>query len=120
MSKPKILEFLRSVGVLISAGELSNLLVKQQDLFRAEGVAVREAGLARSPWQYLDDTATRVEGQSRSRHCRVLGNPLYTAYETTTAKDRLTVLDVNRNDISTLLGAIGVTGFSSSCMVRPH
>jgi hypothetical protein len=95
MSEPKIAELLGDVGVLISAGEVSNLLVKGRDAFHAEAAAVREAGLASGPWQHLDDTATRVGGQNR--HCQVLCNPLYTAYQTTEAKDRLTVLDVLRN-----------------------
>src|SRR5205823_4006825 len=46
-------------------------------------------------WQHLDDTLTRVNGQNR--HCHILCNPLYTAYETTEGKDRLTVLGVLRN-----------------------
>jgi hypothetical protein len=95
MSEPKVLEFLRSAGVLISAGELSDLLVKGRGPFHAEAAAVREAGLASGPWQHMDDTLTRVDG--RNQHCQVVCNPLYTAYQTTEAKDRLTVLDVLRN-----------------------
>jgi cell division protein FtsB len=95
MSEPKIAELLGDVGVRISAGEVSNLLVKGRDSFHAEAAAVRAAGLASGPWQHLDDTLTRVNGQDR--HCQVLCNPLYTAYETTAAKDRLAVLDVLRN-----------------------
>jgi hypothetical protein len=48
-----------------------------------------EAGLAASPWQQTDDTATRVNGHNQ--HCHVLSNPLYTAYTTKPKKDRLTM-----------------------------
>ena len=48
-----------------------------------------------SPWQQADDTATRVNGQNQ--YCQILCNPLYTAYRTAAAKDRLSVLDVLRN-----------------------
>jgi hypothetical protein len=95
VSEPKILELLRSIGVQISDGHLSNLLIKDQDALHAEKAAIVEAGLASSPWQHLDDTATRVNGRNQS--CQVLCNPLYTAYTTTPAKDRATVLAVLRN-----------------------
>jgi hypothetical protein len=95
MSEPKILELFGSVGVQISAGQLSNLLIKDQDVFHAEKNAVYAAGLQSSPWQHLDETGTRVNGQNH--HCHIVCNPLYTAYHTTPSKDRLSVLDVLRN-----------------------
>jgi hypothetical protein len=94
MSEAAILTLLRSLGVEISAGQVSNLLIKDQADFHAEKAAVYEAGLRSGPWQHLDDTATRVNGQNQ--HCHVVCNPLFTAYFTTERKDRLTVLDVLR------------------------
>ena len=95
MSEPKVAELLRSVGVQISDGHISNLLIKDQGAFHAEKDALYWAGLASSPWQHLDDTSTRVNGQNG--YCHIVCNPLYTAYFTTEAKDRLTVLDVLTN-----------------------
>src|SRR6266700_521566 len=95
MSEPKVAELLRSVGVQISDGQVSNLLIKDQTAFHAEKDALYQAGLASSPWQHLDDTSTRVNGQNG--YCHIVCNPLYTAYFTTTAKERLTVLDVLTN-----------------------
>lgn len=92
MSEPKILEVLHTVGMSISAGQLSDLLIKDQEPFHAESAAVRQAGLSSSPWQHLDSTGTRVNGQNQ--HCHVLCNPLYTAYCTTPSKDRLSLLRV--------------------------
>lgn len=94
-SEPKILEFLTNVGVQISDGEVSNLLIKDQDGFHTEKDAVFEAGLRSSPWQHTDDTQTRVDGQNQ--HCHVVCNPVYTAYQTKPTKERLAVLDVLRN-----------------------
>jgi hypothetical protein len=94
-SEPKIREFLTYAGIQISSGEVSKLLIKEQDPFHAEKDAVYEAGLRRSPWQHIDDTATRVAGQNE--HCHVVCNPVYTVYQTTPHKDRLSVLDVLRN-----------------------
>lgn len=94
-SEPKIGEFLANVGVQISEGELSNLLIKDQEPFHAEKEAVYEAGLRNSPWQQTDDTLTRVDGQNQ--HCHVVCNSAYTVYATRPNKDRLTVLDVLRH-----------------------
>ncbi len=95
VSEPKLLELYRSVGIVISDGQLSNLLIKGQEAFHAEKSAVHEAGLASTPWQHLDDTSTRVNGQNQ--YCQIVCNPFYTSYQTTESKDRQTILDVLRN-----------------------
>lgn len=94
-SEPKIVELLANVGIQISAGKVSNLLIKGQESFHTEKDAVYEAGLRSSPWQHIDDTQTRVNGQNQ--HCHVVCNPVYTAYHTHPNKNRLAVLDVLRN-----------------------
>jgi regulator of replication initiation timing len=93
-SEPKIREFLENMGVQISKGEVSNLLIQKQEGFHAESAAVYEAGLRSSPWQQTDHTETRVDGQNQ--HCQVVCNPVYSSYHTRPGKDRLTVLDVLR------------------------
>jgi len=93
MSEPKILEVLRSVGIVISAAHLSTLLIAQP-VFAAEYEEIARAGLASSPSQHLDDTSTRVNGVEE--HCHILCGLLYTLYRTTPRKDRQTVLDVLR------------------------
>jgi hypothetical protein len=95
MSEPKVAELLRSVGVHLSDGQVSNLLIKDHAVFHTEKDALYQAGLASSPWHHLDDTSTRVNGQNG--YCHIVCNPLYTAYFTTTAKDRRTILDVLTN-----------------------
>jgi len=92
MSEPKILEVVQTVGMEISAGQLSDMLIKDQEVFHAERAAVVQAGLSSSPWQHLDSTGTRVNGSNQ--HCHVLCNPLYTFYCTTPSKDRLSMLRV--------------------------
>jgi hypothetical protein len=95
MSEPKVAELLRNVGIAISAGQVSNLLIKDHSVFHEEKADLYQAGLASSPWQHLDDTSTRLNG--RNGYCHIVCNPLYTAYFTTEAKDRLTILDVLTN-----------------------
>jgi len=93
-SEPKIHEFFANVGVEISEGQVSNLLIKKQADFHQESAEVYDAGLRSSPWQHTDDTLTRVNGQNQ--HCHVVCNPVYTAYHTRPTKERLSVLDVLR------------------------
>jgi hypothetical protein len=66
MSQPKILDLLHTVGMSISAGQLSALLIKNQEQFHAESAEVQKAGLASSPWQHLDSTSTTVSGNTSS------------------------------------------------------
>jgi hypothetical protein len=94
-SEPKIVEFFDHVGILISKGEVSNLLIKDQDDFHAEKEALYKAGLQSSAWQQTDTTLTRVNGENHN--CHVIGNPLYTVYVTTEKKDRLAVLEALTN-----------------------
>ncbi len=95
MTEPKILAWVAHVGVQISAGQISNLLIKGQERFHQENDAVYEAGLRSGPWQHIDDTATRVNGQNQD--CHIVDNPLHTTYLTLPSKARLSVIDVLRN-----------------------
>ena len=90
LSEPKICELFAHAGLQISAGQLSGFLIKDQHTFHAEKDALYLAGLKSTPWQHLDDTSTRVNGQNQ--HCHIICNPLYTAYFTTEKKDRQTIL----------------------------
>src|SRR5207245_2254224 len=87
MSEPKLLEVLQTAGLVISAGQLSDMLIKDQGVFHLEKANVLQAGLESSPWQHLDSTGTRVNGHNH--HCHVLCNLFYTAYCTLPSKDRM-------------------------------
>jgi hypothetical protein len=94
MSERKILELVQSTGIVISAGTVSNLLTESRTGFTTEAREVLKAGLASTPYQHLDDTSTRIDGEGQ--YCQILCNPCYTAYQTTPGKDRLTIIDVLR------------------------
>ena len=112
------------MGVQISKGEVSDLLIKEQDGFHAESDAVYEAGLRSSPWQQTDHTETRVDGENQ--HCQVVCNPVYSSYHTRPGKDRLTVLDVLRQGREAYFpaerGSFGIPGEGApieSCPADP-
>src|SRR3989440_6028223 len=53
MSEPKILDFLQTVGMSISAGQLSDMRIKDQEQFHAEQAHVLQAGRVRFTLQHL-------------------------------------------------------------------
>jgi len=94
-SEPKILGFLHRVGMKISKGKFSDLLIEDQAVFHAESDAVYKSGLRSTSYQQTDSTLTRVNGQNQN--CHVVCNPFYSVYRTLAHKDRLSILDVLRN-----------------------
>jgi regulator of replication initiation timing len=104
-SEPKVKEFFEHVGILISAGQVSNLLIKKQDQFHAEKERMYIAGLGSSSWQHIDDTGIRVNGVNE--HTQTVCNPLYTVYVTTEKKNRLAVLEalLNGHELTFCLNA---------------
>lgn len=94
MSETKLLELIQSSGIVISAGTLSTILTEGRAAFTDEAREVLRAGLASTPYQHLDDTSTRVDGDGW--YCHILCNDLYTAYQTTPGKDRRTIVEVLR------------------------
>jgi len=97
MSIPKIVEFYRNVGVLISSSYISNQLIKPaiMDVFHREKSQMHQAAMEVSPYLQIDDTGTRVNGQNQ--YTQIICNEWYTAFFTTERKDRLTILEILRN-----------------------
>ena len=95
MTQGKLLELLEDIDISMSAGHLSNLLIKNHEDFETEKNEIYLEGLTSSPWQHLDQTGARVGGVNYTTN--VICNPLYTVYWTTANKDRLSVLKVLQN-----------------------
>ncbi len=91
MSIPKIEEFLKNFGILISRSYISERLTKEEhiDVFHSEKSEMYRSSLQVSSYQQIDDTGSRVDGQNYYTH--IVCNPLCTAFFTTKRKDRLTV-----------------------------
>lgn len=95
MTEPKIRTWLGQIGIDISEGTISNMLIKGHEPFHQEEAASYDASLAGCPWQHIDDTGTRVNGANH--YCHIVDSPLATHYQTTPTKSRLDVLAVLRN-----------------------
>jgi hypothetical protein len=102
MTEPKISEFLEQFDIMISDGQISNILTKEQTVWHAEKEAIVQAGLASTKYQHSDDTATRVNGVNH--HCHILCNEYYTAFFTRSSKSRLTIIHLlQRSEMLLLL-----------------
>jgi hypothetical protein len=90
----KLLQTLLSgLGVLISEGEISALLLKSRG-FEEEQAAARQAGTEKHDYQHIDDTGARVCGKNGATI--VTGNESFVAYRTGLHKDRLSALKALR------------------------
>lgn len=94
VTRPQLLEQLLGYGVVISAGELDNILIVDKEVFHEEKAAVFEAGIAHSDYLNTDDTGARHEGQNGV--CTHIGSPLFSYFESTSSKSRINFLEILR------------------------
>jgi len=90
VTMPLLRQQLRDVGILISAGQISNLLTKGHEAFHAEKAAVKQAGLETARWISVDDTGARhlgINGVTTQ-----IGDDRFTSFDTVASKSRLMFL----------------------------
>jgi hypothetical protein len=92
VSQPSLLTFFQDAGIAIGKGTIARWLRDHRSIWRADAQAIHPAGLASTEWQATDQTSTRVDGQNET--CHVLGNPLFTLYQTRPTGTRQDVLAV--------------------------
>lgn len=86
----KIVRLLQTQGIVISAGQVSNLLIKKHvEAFARERAEVVRAGLETTPYQHIDDTGARVDGVNH--YATVLCNRYYSSVFTNRRKNQETV-----------------------------
>ena len=86
----KIVEFLKAQGIEISAGQVSNILIKKHmEIFAEERKEVVKAGLGSTEYQHIDETGARVEGQNQ--YTTTVCNEHYGVFYTNEKKNKETV-----------------------------
>ena len=88
----RIHQMLSDIGIIISAGEISNIIVKEGGIFHKEKKDITEAGIKSSSYQHIDDTGARVGGENQ--HFTVLCNDYFSAFFTNPKKNRLSVIGI--------------------------
>ena len=89
----KIRRMLTEAGIVISEGEISNILTKTcHEKFTQEKEDIFEAGMKSADYFHIDDTGARHKGVNH--HVQVICNLLFSAFFITRKKDRDTILGV--------------------------
>jgi hypothetical protein len=91
---PRLLAFLRSLGISISKRQLVRLLNEKHEAFIAEAQDILRAGLQTSSWVSVDDTGARHAG--KNGFCTQIGNDWFTWFRTRSSKSRMNFLDLLR------------------------
>jgi hypothetical protein len=92
VTEPLLLEELRELGVLISAGQLHKMLVEGHELFHQEKQDILRDGLSSCNYIQADDTGSRHNEQNG--FTTVVGNNFFTVFESTESKSRVNFLEV--------------------------
>src|SRR4051812_39943229 len=90
VTMPLLHQQLQDLGILISAGQISNLLTKGHDAFHTEKAAVKQAGLETACWISVDDAGARhlgINGVTTQ-----IGDDRFTSFDTVASKSRLMFL----------------------------
>jgi len=92
MTEPAIYDFLQSVGVEISSGQINNIFLEEADEFAKTSEAILQAGLNEAPYIRTDDTGARHK--HKNGYCTHIGGEYFAYYKTTHSKSRANFLEI--------------------------
>ena len=94
VTQPLLLEQLHEIGIDISKGQLSNILIENKDRFHNEKDRILAVGLEVSSYINVDDTGARHKG--KNGYCTHIGNESFSWFESTESKSRINFLRLLR------------------------
>ena len=83
---------LKEIGILISAGQLNNILIQGKESFHQEKVELLSAGIKATGQVKVDDTGARHKGQNG--YSTIIGNEYFTYIVSTASKSRINFLQI--------------------------
>ena len=92
ITEPLLFAQLKEIGVLISEGQLSNILIQTKEAFHQEKNELLSAGIAATGQIKVDDTGARHRGHNG--YSTILGNEYFTYIVSTESKSRINFLQV--------------------------
>jgi len=95
VTEPLLLDKLHQQGVLISAGQLNNILIDAKDLFHEEKDELLVAGIAAHNQIQTDDCGARHKG--KNQYTNVIGNEWFSVFSTTDSKSRVNFFRLLQN-----------------------
>lgn len=87
-----LLNQLRARGVLISAGQLNNILIENKDIFIEEVAELLPVAAKAEGQVQTDDTGGRHKG--KNQYTTVIGNSLFSIFATTESKSKINFLQL--------------------------
>jgi hypothetical protein len=94
VTQPLLLEQLHEIGIDISKGQLSNILIENKDRYHKEKDRILAVGLQVSSHINVDDTGARHKGNNG--YCTHIGNESFSWFESTPSKSRINFLKLMR------------------------
>ena len=94
VTQPLLLEQLHELGIDISKGTLSNILIEGKDDFHNEKDRILAEGIKVSSYINVDDTGARHKG--KNGYCTHIGNEYFSWFESTGSKSRINFLKLLR------------------------
>jgi hypothetical protein len=94
VTQPLIYEQLLDMGIDISKGKISEILVEDKDAFHLEKEEILRAGLETASHVNVDDTGARHDG--KNGYCTHVGNEGFAYFESTESKSRINFLKILR------------------------
>ena len=101
VTEPLLLNHLREMGVLISSGQLSQLLTEDQEAFHREKEELIPAGIKATGQVKTDDTGGRHRGTNE--YTTVISNEFFASFSTTASKSRINFLSLLQGTTPTYL-----------------
>jgi regulator of replication initiation timing len=93
VTENKIHKILEELGIIISEGEISNILTKEKsDVYAVEKQAILENGLKQAAYLHIDETGARHKGNNHYLH--VICNELFSVFFIRQDKGRKTIRDI--------------------------
>lgn len=92
VTEPLLFAQLKEIGVLISKGQLSNILIQGKEAFHQEKNELLPAGIAAIRQINVDDTGARHRGHNG--YSTVIGNEFFTSIVSTESKSRINFLQI--------------------------
>ena len=86
MTQPAIHEFLRSIGIDLSSGQVNHILLNEAEAYSSVSETILSAGLKEAPHVGVDDTGEKH--QHKSGYCTYVGGQYFAYYKTSYSKSR--------------------------------
>lgn len=92
VTEPLLLSQLKEIGVLISEGQLNNILIQGKEGFHQEKNELLSAGITATGQIKVDDTGARHQGHNG--YSTIIGNEFFTYIVSTESKSRMNFLKI--------------------------